>query len=63
MVLAAHGACDESSKADFDRFEVIANEYIKDNSNSEININSTTKKKILGFCERSAFASLDLVRE
>lgn len=41
----------------------MVNEYTKNNSNSEINIDSRTKKQILGFEERSSYASLDVVRE
>lgn len=63
LVLGVHEARQGSGKDDFDEFTAIVNEYIKDNnSNSEINIDSSTKKKILVFCERSAYSSLVLVR-
>eukprot|EP00752_Nemacystus_decipiens_P013003 g11504.t1 len=57
-VAAAHASGGESSQDDFEEFTVVVNEYIKDNSNSEINIASATKRKILGFCERSTYISL-----
>lgn len=63
MVAAAHAAGGGSSRDCFDEFILIVNEFIKDNSNSEINIDSATKKKILGFCQHSAYTSLDLVRD
>ena len=47
----------------YDEFLVIVDEYIKDNSNSEINIDSRTKKQILRFEGHSSYAALDLVRE
>lgn len=62
LVLGVHGAGQDSGKDEFDEFTAIVDEYIKDNSNSEINIDSSTKKKILALCERSAYSSLVLVR-
>lgn len=62
VVAGAHAAGGESS-TDFDEFTVIVTEYIKDGSNSEINIDCATKKKILELCERSAFTSLDVVSD
>lgn len=59
----APGTVEKSSNDEFDEFINITNEFIKDKSNSEINIDSATKKKILGFCERSAYALLDVVSE
>lgn len=44
-VIAAHNGQD--GKESYEEFTVITNEYIKDNSNSEINIDSHTKKQIL----------------
>ncbi|CAN0386259.1 unnamed protein product [Ectocarpus sp. 12 AP-2014] len=59
LVLRINGGDERGGKDDFDEFNVIVGEYITDNSNSEINIDSRTKKKLRGFCERSAYASLD----
>eukprot|EP00752_Nemacystus_decipiens_P005641 g5104.t1 len=61
VVAAAHSTdAGESSKEDFNRCTLIVNEYIKDASHSEINIDGATKRRILGFYERSAYASLDV---
>lgn len=61
-VYAALNNVVEDGKDCYDEFVGIVNEYIKDNSNSEINIDSRTKKNIMGFEERSSYASLDVVR-
>lgn len=56
---------DRSNQEDKDCYEeflAIVNEYIKGNSNSEINIDSRTKKQILRFEGPSSYASLDMVR-
>ncbi|CAN0409712.1 unnamed protein product, partial [Ectocarpus sp. 12 AP-2014] len=53
-VHAAHQGGNDS----YEEFIAIVDEYIKDNSNFEVNIDSRTKKEILGFGERSAYASL-----
>lgn len=57
-VHAAH----QGGNDDYEEFIVIVDEYIKDNSNCEVNIDSRTKKKILGFGERSVYASLGTVK-
>lgn len=62
MLTAPRAGGDDSSN-EFDKFIDIVNEYIKDHSSSEINIDGTTKKKMLAFCERSAYASLDVVSD
>ena len=61
-VHAAHSSGEEGREC-YEQYVAIVDEYIKDNSNSEINIDSRAKKKIMGFEERSSYASLDLVRE
>ncbi|CAB1108068.1 unnamed protein product [Ectocarpus sp. CCAP 1310/34] len=53
-VHAAHQGGNDS----YEEFIVIVDEYIEDNSNFEVNIDSRTKKEILGFGDRSAYASL-----
>ncbi|CAN0058171.1 unnamed protein product, partial [Ectocarpus sp. 13 AM-2016] len=58
LVYRTNGGDERGGNDDFDEFNVIVGEYITDNSNSEINIDSRTKKKLKGFCERSAYASL-----
>ena len=62
-MMRARGDDKEKSKDEFDEFTAIVNEYVQDKSNSEVNIDSGTKKKILGVCDRSTYSSLDLVRE
>ena len=59
-----HGAqSDQYGEQCHEGFLAIVRAYIKDNSDSEINISSRTKQKILKFEERSSYASLDMVRE
>lgn len=53
----------EEGKDFYEEFIAIVNEYIKDNSNSEVNIDSRTKKQTLEYEGRSSYASLDVVRE
>ena len=53
----------QEGKDCYEEFVSIINEYIKDNSNSEINIDSRTKTQILRFEGRSSYASLDMVRD
>lgn len=45
----------------YEEFISIINEYIKVNSDSEINIDSSERKELLEFHERSAYSSLSLV--
>lgn len=45
------------------KFVAIVHGYIRDHSNSEMNIGSRTRKQILEFEECSSYASLDVVRE
>ena len=47
----------------FEEFLAVVSAYIKDNSNSEINLSSRTKKEILRFEGRSSYAALDMVRQ
>lgn len=51
----------QDGKDDFEEFLAIVNDYIKDGSNFEINIDHRTKKDILKFSERSAYISLNTV--
>eukprot|EP00752_Nemacystus_decipiens_P013004 g11505.t1 len=60
VVAAAYSDGGENSKDGFDEYTAVVNEYIKDNSNSEVNIDSATKKKILAFCQRPAYISLSV---
>ena len=53
---------EEGRHDDFNDFIRIVNEYIKDNSSSEVNIDCTTRSAILAFVERSEYESLDAVR-
>lgn len=55
-----HGATDE--REEFESFLSIVNEYIRDNSPSEVNIDYKTKKSILQYAQRSAYMQLPLVR-
>ena len=48
---------------DYGDFLRIVTEYIKVNSSSEVNIDSTTRNAILAFSERSEYESLDAVRK
>lgn len=57
---AAKGRTEENDH--YEEFMAIVNEYIRDKSASEINIDSNTKQRILDFGERSAYASLGMVR-
>lgn len=52
----------QDGKDDFEGFLAIVKEYIKNSSDSEINIDHHTKKEILKFGERSAYISLNTVR-
>ena len=52
----------EGSEGGYDKFMVIVNEYIKGNSNSEVNISSKIREEILAFSEHSAYMSLRTVR-
>ena len=64
--IAVHAVTSNQERKDGDCYEeflCIVNEYIKDNSNSEINIDSRAKQHILKFEARSSYASLDTVRE
>lgn len=45
----------------FEEFIAIVDEFIKDKSESEINIDGSTKKRLLGFVERAVYASLSMV--
>lgn len=49
-------------KDTFEGFLVIVNTYIKNNSDSEINIDDRAKKAILKSSERSVYTSLETVR-
>lgn len=51
----------QDGKDDFEEFLAIVNEYIKNSSDSEINIDHRMKNKILKFSERSAYIALDTV--
>lgn len=60
-----HATHDEIAKSkddlDFEAFTVIFNEYIKRDSNSKVNIDSSSKKKLGALSDRLAYVSLDLV--
>lgn len=55
------GSAESKDDLDFETFMAIVNEYIRDNSTSEINIDSSSKKKTMAFCDRVAFVFLDPV--
>lgn len=52
----------QDGKDDFEEFLAIVKKYIKNSSDSEINIDHGTKIEILEFTERSAYTSLSMVR-
>ncbi len=59
---AANGE-DKKGFKGFGSYSAIVNDYIKDGSHSEVNIEFKTKCDILKFAKFKDYASLDLVRE
>lgn len=54
-------SADTNEGSKFEHFIAVVDEYIKDSSPSEVNIDSVTKSHILTYTERDAYMQLDLV--
>ncbi|CAN0357747.1 unnamed protein product [Ectocarpus sp. 12 AP-2014] len=54
-----HGSAESKGDLDFGSFTTIIDAYIKDRSNSEINISSSSKQNLMAYCDRAEYVALD----
>lgn len=56
-----HGSAESKDDSHFGSFTTIIDEYIKDRSNSEVNISSSSKQQVMALCDRAKYVALDKV--